>query len=116
MEKIKVGQPLYAKAEGPNSGRMSKELIEVVVQAVGKKWFTVKRADGSWQFYRSRFSLETLWQDGGNYSPEWRLYTSLQEIEDKQRRAVLVSKIEGQSFSTLSIDQLERIDAIINEK
>lgn len=118
-ERLKVGQELWANPEGPNSSRMGeREPIKVEVATIGKKYFTVLDADNSWRFNRSRFYLENLKEDSGNYSAEWQLYTSLQAIEDK-KEANKIARALALKFQYgvrgLSLDQLRRVQAIVEE-
>lgn len=107
------------KSRGAKSGRIGdKDPVEVEVVTIGKKYFTVLATADSYRFNRSRFHLENLREDGGNYSAEWQLYTSLQAIEDKKEANKIASALTVKfqyGVRGLSLDQLRRIQAIINE-
>lgn len=108
---IEVGQELYCVR--PSLRRGHKEDIEsYTVATVGRKYFTVGES-------RSRFHLDTLKEDADhNYLAQ--LYRTEQEILDLRRREALSSELSclfagWRFYQNLSLDQMERIKAIVNE-
>ena len=79
MEKIEKGQTVWLKYIGGIHNRNGK-VTEHKVDKVGRKWFTVE--DRS--HWRDRFSVETLMHDGGEYQTQYRVYTSIEALEDEQ--------------------------------
>lgn len=115
--KLTKGQTAYVKIMG-NASRYIKSdnpedyIEEVIVTSVGSKFITVERG-----YNTIKFDME------GNqvtqYCRDYRLYVSKQDIIDEIELDKLSSKIrrkfEGYGRCDFTLDQLRRIDAIINE-
>lgn len=109
--KLEVGQTVWLEKHN-NAARYDKEPIETKVTKIGRKWVCVDYND------RLRFDVESGWEDGRGYTPNFRLKISLQEILDDQDINKLNRKIRDVFYmfkSDLSLDQLRRIDTIISE-
>ena len=114
---IKVGQKMWANPEGPNSIKRGNNYpIEVEVASVGRKYLTIKDAESSWRFARAKFIIDTLMEDGGNYSPEWRLYHSIEDIKEKRERAELIAILKRFDFMALDLERLRKVKSIIQEQ
>ena len=119
--KLEVGQKVFLKPIN-NQARYIKDDIlnnieEYEIKKVGRKYFEV------WQEQREyntlKFEIEDKSQ-GINYSRNWILYFSVQEIIDEIEADKLTSKIRdliGQYGKiNLSLNQLKRITDIIKEE
>ena len=108
---LEIGKMVYLKPMG-NQARYSKEIEEAKVSKIGRKYFQIVGND------RSRFSIEEMLHDGGQYSPQWQVYFSKKEIEDEIRCSELNKKISDIFHfgnSELTLKQLEEIDLIANQ-
>ena len=104
---VKVGQIVYL------GNKFYKAIREVKVSKVGKKFFEVEGIN------QTRFFIDKMHDDYEYGSPSWRVYTSLQEIEDEKDRQRLTNYLREQfgpygSFK-LNLDQMRRIEVIIKE-
>ena len=112
MSKLEVGQKVFIKPMG-NAARYSKEIKEGVVTKVARKYFWL---DG---FYKERFFIDSMVNDGHGYSSDYAVYLSAQEIEDEREaeslRKEIVKLFEWSSSARLTIDQMRRIIAITKE-
>lgn len=111
FKKPKVGQSLWVESLSPHSSHVSKE---AKVTKVGRKYFEVEEFWG-------RFKIENFYHDIG-YSPEYRAWESLQDMEDNKLYGRLWEKItkafhwEHKPKETLSLSQLKRISEILEEE
>ena len=108
--KLEVGQEIFLKPTG-NAVRRNSEVREAKITKIGKKYFEV-------DILRTRFSIETLCQDNGEYSSDYKGYLSRQEIIDEAERNSLYRQIceffrYGSTNVSLSTDQLRQISRII---
>lgn len=87
---------------------------EVEVVSIGRKYVTVKRADGS----EYKFDIEKDYIEKSNTSPDYVLYQKLQEVYDIQEYEELSNYIRRKinNMADLNLDQLKRIKSIIEEK
>ena len=117
QKKIQVGDTLYANPEGFNISRYRTEPMEVTVQKVGSKYFTVHSAESPHVFRQKRFHIDTLREASEEYSGEWQIYVSLQEIKNKDESAALNRHLEDffRKKNKLSLSQLRRVVAILEE-
>lgn len=107
---LKVGQVVYLEPLG-NAARYSTEIKPATICSLGKKYFAVE------EFPRNRFSIEELIHDGGQYSPQYKVHLSLQDIQDEKEANKLSRELAGyfghhKAFLTLT--QLKKIKEIIN--
>lgn len=109
--KIKVGMPLFLEATSFSNARC-KELgiVETKVTKVGRKYFEVDAGH--------QFEIATMKQVS-EYSPDWLAYTSRQALEERQEKNRIYGFLRGYLNAykpvVLTLDQLRRIQAIINE-
>ncbi len=95
-----------------------KDILEKVVLKKGRKYFYVGNT-GETEIRRMfKFSLEDM-TEVTEYSPDWELYLSKQDIIDKEEKKKLILNIRSVfdrwSSVDLTLDQLRRIHAIISE-
>lgn len=106
---IQVGQKVWVVDRYRRSAKAS-EPQEVVVTAVGRKYFSLENIRGN-------FDLETL-KLVSQYSSSLTIYLSLQQLEDENEIAELSRSIRA-SFGQygnlpFTLDQLRKIAEIIN--
>jgi hypothetical protein len=75
---MEVGQTVFIQ---PTDSRYGKELKEVKITKVGRKYFETE--------YYGRYTIDGLRHDAGGYSPRYYVYLSKQEFEDKNELARL---------------------------
>ena len=109
---MEVGQKVYLK-----SHRLRNIIVkEYFIKTIGRKYITVW--DGKADWTEEQFHKDTLRQKT-HYAPDLYLYFSMQDINDEEETNDLNRKI-GDKFNSinrsgLSLDQLRRINAIIEE-
>ncbi|MEC4565390.1 hypothetical protein L8C07_05485 [Paenibacillus sp. CMAA1739] len=109
---MNIGDKVYLKAVGNMAVKYKDQLLikETKITKVGRKYFEV---DGV------KFKMENKEQETGGYTADWKLYFSKQEILDEQEFQKLESDIRSKfnAFGKLdlTLDQLKRINEIINE-
>ena len=119
---LKVGDVLLVALEGINSSRYARnkglpiETYKGEVTKIGRKYFWVKFG-GS---YHIRFNL-TDWKQVTEYSKDYFLYESQEEYDLKVKREEIEKHLLYYFRSTgclknLTIDQLEKIQSILDEK
>ncbi|MFQ3543547.1 hypothetical protein Q7A53_05630 [Halobacillus rhizosphaerae] len=112
-ERLKVGMKLYLQPTG-NMARRTKEVKEVTVSKVGRKYFEVE------ELWRDKFAIDDL-RDVTEYSNDWQGYFSLQELEDDEEYEELLSDLRiyfgsigrNRNSTNLSLDQLRQIKEMI---
>lgn len=116
---LKVGQIVYVK---PLQSYNGKAIITAEVINIGRKYFQIKQIgdDRYNRFNRDKFKIENGYIVS-EYTASWQVRLSLQEIEDERQFNILLSKIYDIFINyccgeDLSLDQLKRINAIIEEK
>ena len=115
VDKSMIGQTVYIKTVG-NAAGYGESVRESKIVSVGRKYFEVGEEKGS--RLNTKFSLEDN-REVSDYSANWSLYFSEQEIKDEEESNKIVSEIKNK-FSTwgrmdLTLDQLRRIKEIIEE-
>ncbi len=115
---IKVGSTVYLKPINNAARYGRKDILEKVVLKKGRKYFYVGNT-GETEIRRMfKFSLEDM-TEVTEYSPDWELYLSKQDIIDKEEKKKLIFNIRSVfdrwSSVDLTLDQLRRIHAIISE-
>jgi hypothetical protein len=113
---MQVGDKVYLKAVN-NNARYDKEvrIEEYEIKKIGRKYFEVWEDNKEWTTVK--FNVENKRQVT-NYSPNWKLYFSKQEIlDDEEKKSIEreLSDVFRYSSSKLSLDQLRRIKTIIDE-
>jgi hypothetical protein len=113
---MNVGDKVFLKAVGNNArGRKEVLIEEYQIVKIGRKYFEVSKENSSWTI---KFHIDGKRQVT-DYTPDWSLYFSKQEILDEQEVSKLTGSIK-KVFDTygkvnLTLDQLRRINEIINE-
>jgi hypothetical protein len=111
--KLTVGQTVCVKCMGYNR-RGKNDLEDAVISKIGKKYFEL---DG---WVGVRFFIDTLIQDGKQYSPSFKVYLNKQEILDELEKGKLYDTIKRQYFSTFSnsnkfsLQQLRDVAKVLN--
>lgn len=109
---FKVGQIVYGKP-GVNESRRNKEILEGTIEKVGNKYIDVKFGYREFKYYIEDLKQKT------EYTTDFYLYLNKQEIQDEEESSLLTKdikrKFDGWGKIDLSLDQLRRIKAIIDE-
>ena len=115
---IQKGLTVYLVPCGNNARMGAPSIVEGTIVTVGRKYYTVAMAVDYHCEYK--FNIDSLRQQT-NYTPDYLLYFDKQEILDKNETDGLLSKfykyfgsVTGK-HNTLTLDQLRRINAIIEE-
>ncbi|MFF2531280.1 hypothetical protein ACFVS2_20470 [Brevibacillus sp. NPDC058079] len=117
MSKITVGMPVLLKPVGNRARFHGEEIQEYVIKKVGRKYFEVWK-DGM-EYTTIKFHIDSF-EQVTDYTPDWRLYCSMQEIiDEKETQAILdelrdVFKGYGR-IQKISLVQLRKIKEIISE-
>jgi len=115
---FKIGQTVYfvAKEMGNAYRTYKDQILEGKITKIGNKYFDHDN-------YRvNKINIETMQNDAGGYCIDWDCYISKEAIENKIKSELIIDKIAefGESwyggFNNLSLNQLERILKIIEEK
>lgn len=111
-KKVQAGQKIWMKQNKWGSSQ-SKEPIEVVVEKVGSKYFTIVDRP------REKYDVFTL-QEVGDLARRNLIYLTLQEIKDAEEYNRLAEEVrkpfQYYGMPKLTLDQLRRIKAILDEK
>lgn len=115
IKELKVGKTVYIKAfiNGLRCGK----IYTVVISKVGRKWFKVDGKEDSCKLERERFCIETMRNDGECYTSYYKVYLSLQDIEDESECSQLnkdISSYFAYGKSCLSLEKLRKIKQIID--
>ncbi|KGP81361.1 MULTISPECIES: beta barrel domain-containing protein [Paenibacillus] len=113
---FKTGDTAYLTL-GVNTSRYSNsKYVEGVVTKVGRKYVTVKIGYQEYQF-----DVTDELRQKTEYAADYYLYESLDDLLDKTKRSELAVRLSV-FFSSpsslemkLTLEQMQRIDAIINE-
>jgi len=114
MNKIYEGQEVYYHYFGHSWRNNSGEPIATTVTKVGRKWFEVDANK------RTRFSIDTLQNDGGQYSSSSRIILSLVDYRNEQEKQCLYIEIkkyfDSYSRKEVTLEHLRKISKILNIK
>ncbi|MGN4822169.1 beta barrel domain-containing protein [Bacillus cereus group sp. MYBK139-2] len=122
MTKPLVGQKVYLEPCGNQARYGVKGIREYEVKKVGRKYFFVGVIGDDRDFSWIKFYIEDLRQVT-DYSPNWTLYFSRQEILDRQEYIALMSEISslfryGSSYHNradkITLEQLRKIKDVLN--
>lgn len=107
--KITVGQSIfYISTDGRH---VSKELEEVKITKVGKKYFETEK------HYLGRFFIDTLMHDGGQYSSRYKVYLTRQDYEDEKETQKILRELRDYfghyGNPKISLDNLRTILSIV---
>lgn len=108
MNPLKVGQKLYYVEK--DFGRRALKPKEVTIEKIGRRYFYIE--------YGTRFFIDTMSQDSGQYSSRGKCYLTLKDYEEEEEGIRLSNKILEFfhfPFRKLILDQKRRIYAIIQE-
>ncbi|WP_236583363.1 MULTISPECIES: beta barrel domain-containing protein [Bacillus amyloliquefaciens group] len=115
---IKVGSTVYLKPINNAARYGRKDILEKVVLKKGRKYFYVGNTGDTETRRMFKFSLEDM-TEVTEYSPDWEVYLSKQEIIDKEEKEKLKLEISSVfnrwSTADLTLDQLRRVHEIISE-
>lgn len=116
--KLTVGQTVFVRKINNAYGRITDKsnlddiIIETTVSKIGKKWFAVEGSGLS----NYRFSIEDGYNDGKGYASDYIVYNSKSEIYDETEMKDLLQSIPIKiRENKLTLEQLRRINSIINE-
>lgn len=121
MEKLKVGQSVFLLKIGNNArylkdAPVEEKIVEHLVKKVGRKYF--ETWDGKHEYGTIKFHIESRRQVT-EYSAGYELYETKEEILEMSERKELQSKVRkvfrDWMDTGLTLDQLKRIDAIMQE-
>jgi hypothetical protein len=101
---IRAGQFVYLRPLC-NAARYSKEIKIGVISKVGNKYFEIVGDR------RNRYFKDTLLQDGRGYSPDWKAYLTMKEIEDEDEFASMVSFFQDM-FNVFNRELLPSLDSL----
>lgn len=107
------GQIVYLETIQRNPTDRGGKIIEAVVTIVGRKYYTVKHG-----WHDLKFEKDTLRQVVECGGPNYNLFPSEQTVHDDRERFELYALFRGMAGKyecNLSLDQLRRIKAIIDE-
>lgn len=112
-----VGQTLYSLNVGNAARHRKQELTPVVVESIGRKYFTVFRADRS--HLKTQYHLSD-WREKTEYCIDSKLYTSEQEWKDEVEMSAICHKLwrnfeYGHNPRNLSLDDLRQINSILTK-
>lgn len=115
---MRVGDKVFLKAVGNMArGRKETYIVEYKIEKIGRIYFEVCQ-EGYESVNPIKFKIEDRRQHT-EYSPDWKVYFSMQEILDEEEVERLSSKLREKfgSFGRidLTLDQLRRISRIVNE-
>jgi hypothetical protein len=117
-----VGETLYSLNVGNAARYTEKKLTPVTVISVGGKYFTCQPVGSTGKWSETKYHLDS-WGEAADFMVESWLYETEQEWLDEKEammirseiRAKLHTILNGNGRCQLSLDQLRRIQAIVNE-
>ena len=109
---IKVNQEVFLVGVG-NNARYSTPKQKATVTKIGRKWFEINT--GNYIGRENKFSLEDGKCDGKNYSPEWQVFETERDYEEKYDRPRLLLEVERE-LKALTYKELESILRFINKQ
>jgi len=116
-DKPVVGQKMFTLNIGNRARNCEQKLTEVVVTKVGRLYFTVKKDLDS--YCEEQFHLSD-WKQKTSCSRDHEIFATENEWEDMKKSKDICGHIRmyfkyGDNSKNLSISQLERIKAILDE-
>lgn len=112
---MQVGDKVYLNPYGNKAGYGNKEIREYEIKKIGRKYFEVWKDKSEISIIK--FHLDNFRQVT-NYTPDWRLYFSKQEILDEQEYNQLLEEVtevfRHYGKPNLSLEQLRKIKDIIS--
>lgn len=119
--KIKINQILYSLNVGNACRNREQVLTPVIVIKIGRKYFTAcPLKDIEYKSMHTMYYLDG-WSEKTEYSANSKLYISEAEYNEEKEIIRICSKIYksfdyGKNKEKLSVDQIQRIENIIDEK
>jgi len=102
MSYIKVGQKIWLEPLS-NAARYSKDPVEEVITKIGRKYFHTQ--------WKGRFDIQSMNQDNGEYSSQYKAYLNKQDIVDANEIVKLkISIPEKIRYGKLSYQTLLAIE------
>ncbi len=109
-DKLSIGQKVYVEGIG---NRIGYGMHEAIITQLGRKYFRVNNLP--WE----RFIIDKLINNGGGYSPDYRVWLSLGEFNMEKEKRELIYYLEHYfdryKNRSLTIEQMKRIKDIIVE-
>ena len=106
---LKVGQKVYLQSIRNTRGSYT-DPMEDIIKSIGSKYFTLESR------WHGRFSIDTMTEDAGGYTPEWRAWVSLEDYEDNKKLknyAQALGRMSVYDFEVLSLDALSVIVGVV---
>lgn len=117
-DQLSIGQKVYLKPINNAARYGNKEINEKTILKIGRKYFSVGEEGQTNERFMTKFEIEDL-REVTDYSPDWEVYFSEQEILDEEEFNEIARDIRLKFGSygklDLTMDQLRRIKEIINE-
>lgn len=114
-----MDQQVFLMPVGNHARYGNNEAQEFTIKKIGRKYFDVGR-DGDNERHFIKFHLDEERRQVTEYSANWKLYLSKQEILDEEESEVLVEeirkKLNGYGKVSLTVDQLHKIADIIRQR
>lgn len=108
---MKIGQEVFIKRIG-NAARHIKNpndlISKEIVESVGKKYFKLKN------YRREKFSIKDM-RDVSDYSSNYLVYESEQQIKDEMETNKIRKFIESYPFGKLSLERLKEIEQMLKD-
>lgn len=116
-DKPVVGQKMFMLNIGNLARNTDQKLVEMVVTKVGRLYFTVKLSPEL--HWREQFRLSD-WTQKTDCSRGYQIFATAKEWEDLKKstdicKDVSATFLYGRNNKRLSLEQLERIKAILDE-
>lgn len=110
---LSVGQTVYIEPVG-NAAKYGTDIIETKISKIGKKYIETEEFG---EMYKFNISDGKQKDTGYGYGYDYILYLSRSEVENKQEKGSLLSYFACCNWYrlNLTLDQLRRIKAIIDE-
>lgn len=110
---LSVGQTVYIEPVG-NAAKYGTDIIETKISKIGKKYIETEKFG---EMYKFNISDGKQKDTGYGYGYDYILYLSRSEVENKQEKGSLLSYFNRCNWYrlNLTLDQLRRIKAIIDE-
>lgn len=110
---LRIGQTVYIEPVG-NAARNGKDIIETKISKIGTKYIETERFGDIIKFNISDGKEKDT---GYGYGYDYILHLTKQEIEDENERQELLGDLHYDWYRfNLTLDQLRRIKAIIDER
>ena len=100
--KLEVGQKVFLKSVG-NAARYGEKIREEVISKIGRKYFWVGKEGETNERFMTKFNVEDLRQVT-DYSADWVVYFSKQEILDEKESNELTREIRSKFDTWGKID------------